>query len=132
KDAHALVNADDRRGAVMVQNTRATIHSYSMRNIAGFTAKILTSTLQGMQLLVNGKDLWTRLIGAFNVSNLLAVYGTAMILGEDEDMVLTELTGLLPPSDLFEVVYYKYRDLMVIVHYAPTPDALYNVLSKFT
>jgi UDP-N-acetylmuramoyl-L-alanyl-D-glutamate--2,6-diaminopimelate ligase len=131
-DAFALVNADDRRSSVMVQNTRAKVSSYSMRNIADFRAKVLTATLQGMQLLVNDRDLWVRLIGAFNVSNLLAVYGTALLLGEDEEQVLTVLSELLPPPGRFEVVYDEKKDVTAIVDYAHTPDALENVLSTIS
>ncbi len=129
KDSFALVNADDRRGNVMVQNTKARVYSYSMRNITDFRARILTATLQGMQLLINDRDVWVRLIGAFNVSNLLAVYGTALLLGEDEETVLTELSVLLPPPGRFEVVYDVKKEITAIVDYAHTPDALENVLS---
>lgn len=131
-DAHALINADDRRGSVMVQNTRAKVHTFSTRSMAEFRAKTLTSTLQGMQLLVNGKDLWVRLIGAFNVSNLLAVYGAALLLGEDEEAILTELSVLTPPPGRFELVYDPTRDVTAIVDYAHTPDALENVLETIT
>ena len=129
RDSFALINADDRRGSVMVQNTRAKVYSYSLRNITDFRAKILTATLQGMQLLVNDKDLWVRLIGAFNVSNLLAVYGVALLLGEEEETVLTELSGLRPPPGRFEVVRNEKKEITAIVDYAHTPDALENVLS---
>lgn len=129
KEAFALVNADDRRGSVMVQNTAARIRSFSMQNMADFRAKVLTSTLQGMQLLIDNKEIWVRLIGSFNVSNLLAVYGTAILLGEDEENVLTELSGLKPPPGRFEVVYDVAREVTAIVDYAHTPDALENVLS---
>lgn len=132
KEAHALINVDDRRGTVMVQNTKAQVHAYSARNIAEFKAKTITSTLQGMQLLINNKDIWVRLIGAFNVSNLLAVYGAALILGEDEERVLTELSGLTPPPGRFEVVYDPGLDVTAIVDYAHSPDALENVLETIS
>lgn len=129
KEAFALVNADDRRGAVMVQNTRAKIHTFSTQLMADFRAKLLTSTLQGMQLLINDREVWVRLIGMFNVSNLLAVYGTAVLLGEEEESVLTELSRLTPPPGRFEVVHDPVSDITAIVDYAHTPDALENVLS---
>lgn len=128
-EAFALVNADDRRGSVMVQNTRAKVYTFSTQQMADFKAKLLASTLQGMQLLINGKDVWVRLIGLFNVSNLLAVYGTAVLLDEDEENVLTELSSLLPPPGRFEVVFDSLSEVTGIVDYAHTPDALENVLS---
>ncbi|WP_345026072.1 UDP-N-acetylmuramoyl-L-alanyl-D-glutamate--2,6-diaminopimelate ligase [Ravibacter arvi] len=130
--AYALVNADDRRGSVMVQNTKAEVHTYSIRSMADFRAKILASTFQGLQLLVNDRELWVRLIGAFNVSNLLAVYGIAVLLGEEEENVLTELSALTPPPGRFEVVRDEVADITAIVDYAHTPDALENVLSTIS
>jgi UDP-N-acetylmuramoyl-L-alanyl-D-glutamate--2,6-diaminopimelate ligase len=88
-EAFALVNADDKRGMVMMQNTKAKKQSFGLKKMVDFKGKILSNTLQGLELEVNGKQVWFKLIGDFNAYNLLAVYGAAILLGEDSDQVLT-------------------------------------------
>ncbi|WP_158859623.1 UDP-N-acetylmuramoyl-L-alanyl-D-glutamate--2,6-diaminopimelate ligase [Lunatibacter salilacus] len=124
--AFALINADDKRGLVMVQNTKAKKHSYALKYPSDFKAKIINNTLQGLELEINHQSVWFRLIGEFNAYNLLGVYGTAMLLGEEEEEVLRQLSQLKGAQGRFEQVFY--RDITAIVDYAHTPDALENVL----
>ena len=126
--AFALVNADDKRGAVMLQNTKAAKHKYALKSMAAFKAKILSNTLQGLELDVDGKNVWFKLIGDFNAYNLLAVYGTAVLLGEDENEVLEQLSNVNSAAGRFEQVITN-TGITAIVDYAHTPDALENVLS---
>lgn len=125
--AFALVNVDDKRGMVMLQNTAARKESYSLQTLATFKGKLLADTLFGLQMDVDGREVWFKLIGRFNAYNLLAVYGAAVLLGEDAEEVLTQLSGLLPPPGRFEQVVSPTR-IVGIVDYAHTPDALQNVL----
>ena len=125
--AFSLVNADDRRGRVMVQNTRSKVHAYSLQASASFRARILSDTLQGLHLEINGKEVWFRLVGQFNASNLLAVFGVAMLLGEKEEEILLALSGLQAVRGRFERLGLNNGGT-AIVDYAHTPDALLNVL----
>ncbi len=125
--AKALVNADDPHGAVMLQNTKAAKHTYALHNVADHRARILENQLTGLHLNIDGHDVYSRLVGEFNASNLLAVHAAAMLLGERPLDVLTALSGLEPPPGRFQVV--RGGDIIGIVDYAHTPDALKNVLS---
>ena len=127
KNAFALVNIDDRRGGVMVQNTAATISTYSLQTLATFKGKLIADSLFGLQMEVDGKEVWFKLIGKFNAYNLLLVYGTAVLMGEDPEQVLTILSFITPPPGRFEQVMSK-NEIVGIVDYAHTPDALKNVL----
>ncbi len=127
EDAHALTNADDPNGGVMLQNTKAHKHSYAVRNMADHRARIIENAITGLHLNIDGHDVYTRLIGEFNASNLLAVYGTALLLGEQPVNILTALSDLEPPRGRFQIV--RGGNLTGIVDYAHTPDALKNVLS---
>ncbi|MGV3586369.1 MAG: UDP-N-acetylmuramoyl-L-alanyl-D-glutamate--2,6-diaminopimelate ligase [Adhaeribacter sp.] len=128
KNAFALVNADDKRSSVMLQNTKAKTYTYALRTFADFKARILDNSIQGLQLEVDGKEVWCKLIGTFNAYNLLAVYGTAHLLGEDPDEVLTVLSSLSSAAGRFD---YIVSDTQItgIIDYAHTPDALQNVLN---
>ncbi|MDX5347691.1 MAG: UDP-N-acetylmuramoyl-L-alanyl-D-glutamate--2,6-diaminopimelate ligase [Hymenobacteraceae bacterium] len=125
--AFALVNADDKRGAVMLQNTKASKHFYSLRKATEFKANIIENSIQGLHLEVNGQETWCRLIGTFNAYNLLAVYGAAVLLGEEEQQVLEVLSGLTSAAGRFDYVVSPTQ-ITGIVDYAHTPDALENVL----
>ena len=125
--AFALTNVDDKRGLVMLQNTTARKESYSLLTLATFKGKIVADSLFGLNMLVDGQDVWFKLIGRFNGYNLLSVYGTAVLLGEDPAEVLTLLSGIMPPPGRFEQVISDNR-IVGIVDYAHTPDALQNVL----
>ncbi|RDC62239.1 UDP-N-acetylmuramoyl-L-alanyl-D-glutamate--2,6-diaminopimelate ligase [Adhaeribacter pallidiroseus] len=125
--AFALTNADDKRGAVMLQNTQASDHEYSLRKATEFKARILDNSIQGLHLEIEGNEIWFKLIGAFNAYNILAVYGAAVLLGEDPHEVLTVLSSLTSAAGRFD---YLVSDTQItgIVDYAHTPDALENVL----
>jgi UDP-N-acetylmuramoyl-L-alanyl-D-glutamate--2,6-diaminopimelate ligase len=123
-----LVNRDDKNGLVMAQNTRAKVQTYALRNDADLRAKILENNFAGLQLLLDGTDFHSTLIGSFNAYNLLATYGAAMALGEDKTEVLTALSALSAPSGRFDYVR-SARQVTGIVDYAHTPDALQNVLN---
>lgn len=131
KTAFALVNVDDRRGAVMVQNTKAKIETYSLQTLATFKGKIISDTLSGMQMEINLQEVWFRVIGRFNAYNLLSVYGAAVLLGENPEIVLTELSNLKSPPGRFEQ-FHSADNIVGIVDYAHTPDALENVLETIT
>lgn len=126
--AFALVNADDANSAVMLQNTKATRRSYAVRTMADHRARVIENQLTGLHLNIDGHDVYARLVGEFNASNLLAVYSTAILLGEAPMNVLTALSDLEPPRGRFQVVRGG-GDILGIVDYAHTPDALKNVLT---
>ncbi len=126
-EAFALVNADDANSAMMVQNTRATKRSFALHNMADHRARIVENQLSGLHLSVDGHDLYARLIGAFNASNLLAVYATSLLLGTAPLDVLTALSDLEPPRGRFQLVRAG-GGVIGVVDYAHTPDALKNVL----
>ncbi len=127
KTAFALINADDKHGRVMVQNTAARLHTYSLQNLADFRAKLVENTLLGLELEVEGAPFFSRLIGAFNAYNLLAAYGVARLLGFDPQQVLTVLSGLRAAEGRFSHIQDAERRTG-IVDYAHTPDALEKVL----
>lgn len=125
--AHALVNADDTHSAVMLQNTKATKGTYAIHNLADHRARVIENQLTGLHLNIDGHDLYSKLVGEFNASNLLAVYASALILGESAIEALTALSNLDPPPGRFQVVRGR-KGVIGIVDYAHTPDALSNVL----
>lgn len=126
KGAFALVNGDDRRGSVMLQNSKATHHTFALKSSADFKAKILSNTLEGLELDINSKQIWFRMIGAFNAYNLLGALGVAVLLGEDEDEVLRTLSAIRGAKGRFDRI--SIGGIIAIVDYAHTPDALDNVL----
>jgi len=128
KNAFAITNADDKNGMVMVQNCKATIKTYSTRSMADFRARILECHFEGMYLEINGKEVGVQFIGKFNVSNLLAVYGAAVMLGKTPDEILVVLSTLHSVSGRLEPIRSP-EGFTAIVDYAHTPDALENVLS---
>ncbi|MCB0763339.1 MAG: UDP-N-acetylmuramoyl-L-alanyl-D-glutamate--2,6-diaminopimelate ligase [Flavobacteriales bacterium] len=125
--AFALVNADDPNSSVMVQNTKAEKRSYAVHNMADHRARIIENQLTGLHLNIDGHDVYARLIGEFNASNLAAVYAAATRLGETPLNVLTALSDLEPPRGRFQIVR-STSGIIGIVDYAHTPDALKNVL----
>ena len=126
--AFAITNADDKNGLVMVQNTRAQVKTYSVHSPADFKAKIVECHFEGMYLEMNGKEVGVQFIGKFNVSNLLAVYGAAVMLGMDEREVLVALSAMKPVNGRFEALRSP-SGFTAIVYYAHTPYALDNVLT---
>ena len=128
KGAFAVTNADDRNGMVMVQNTKASVKTYSLRAAADFKAKVLEESFEGMYLEINGREVSVPFIGRFNVSNLLAVYAAAICMGRQPEDVLVALSTLHPVNGRFETLRSP-EGVTAIVDYAHTPDALANVLS---
>ena len=127
KDAFAITNADDKNGMFMLQNTAARKKTYALANVADYQVKVLERQLDGMLLTINQKEVWVKLIGTFNASNILAIYATAIELGMDENEVLLHLSTLESVSGRFEYIVSPGQ-LTVIADYAHTPDALENVL----
>ncbi|MBW6497273.1 MAG: UDP-N-acetylmuramoyl-L-alanyl-D-glutamate--2,6-diaminopimelate ligase [Bacteroidales bacterium] len=126
--AFAITNIDDKNGWVMLQNTRAGKKTYSLRTIADFKGKVLENGFAGQQLLIEGREVWCKLVGDFNAYNLLAVYAAARMLGQEPDEVLAPLSSCRPAEGRFD--FFTGRDNIIgIVDYAHTPDALENVLN---
>lgn len=126
-DAFALVNADDKAGAYMVQNTKARKYTYSLRTDADFRCKILETRLNGTLLLLNNREVEVRFTGKFNAYNLTAVYGASILTGFDQEEVLVNMSKLVPVAGRFQTIACP-NDVTAIVDYAHTPDALVNVL----
>lgn len=127
--AFALVNTDDKVGEVMVQNCKASKHTYSLRTMADFKCRILEERLDGTSLVINGKNVEVLFTGRFNAYNLLSVYGAAVLLGFDADEVAVKMSTLLPVAGRFQTIHAP-QGYTAIVDYAHTPDALVNVLSS--
>ena len=128
KEAFVVTNADDKNGLVMTQNTRAKVHTYSLRSLADFKGRILEHYFDGMLLDINNVEVFAQFIGRFNASNLLAVYGTAILLGKQPEEVLTVLSTLRPVNGRFDALHSPLG-YTAIVDYAHTPDAITNVLN---
>ena len=128
KDAFAITNADDKNGMFMVQNTKATVKTYSTRTMADFRARIIECHFEGMYLDIDGREVGVQFIGKFNVSNLLAVYGAAIMLGKQPEDILVVLSTLKSVSGRLEPIRSPVG-YTAIVDYAHTPDALENVLN---
>lgn len=129
KSAFAITNIDDKRGAVMVQNTPATVKTYSLKAVSDFKGRILDNGIMGLHMLVDEQEVHFRLIGSFNAHNLLAVYGAAICLGQDKYEVLQTLSTLSGAEGRFEYIISPNEKVLAIIDYAHTPDALLNVLA---
>ena len=128
KTAFAVTNKDDKNGLVMTQNCKAEVKTYSTRSLADYKAQILEEGFEGMMLNINGKEVFVPLVGRFNVSNLLCIYGAALCLGFEELEVLRVLSTLKPVNGRFETIRSP-KGWTAIVDYAHTPDAVDNVIS---
>ena len=128
KNAFSLTNLDDKNGLVMTQNTRSKVYTYSLRSLSDFKGRVLESHFEGMLLDFNNHELAVQFIGKFNASNLLAVFGAAVLLGKKEEEVLVALSTLHPVAGRFDAVRSP-KGVTAIVDYAHTPDALINVLN---
>ena len=128
KNAFSLTNLDDKNGLVMTQNTRSKVYTYSLRSLSDFKGRVLESHFEGMLLDFNNHELAVQFIGKFNASNLLAVFGAAVLLGKKEEEVLVALSTLHPVAGRFDAVRSP-QGITAIVDYAHTPDALINVLN---
>ena len=127
EDAFALTNKDDKHGMVMLQNTSATRYTYALKGMADFKAKILESDFTGMLLNIDEQEAWFRLVGNFNAYNLLAVYGTAFLLGKEKIEIIKHLSNIEAVKGRFEYVRSE-QGVIAIIDYAHTPDALKNIL----
>ncbi len=128
KSAFALVNEDDKNGSVMVQNTKASVYTYSVRDMADYKGRIIESMFEGMQLNIGGQEVWTTFVGFFNAQNLMAVYGATRIFGYEKGDVLIALSKLQPVDGRFETIRSD-DGKTAVVDYAHTPDALKNVIN---
>ncbi len=127
KGSFALINIDDRNGAIMTQNTAAKVYRYSLNSMAEFKVRIIESSIAGSLLNINGTEVWTGFIGEYNAHNLCAVYGAAVLLGAEAEEVLTAISSMGPVSGRMEYIRGP-RNITAVVDYAHTPDALENVL----
>lgn len=127
-DAFALTNIDDKNGTIMLQNTKASQYTYSLRGMADYKARVFEKHFDGTDMEINGKGLFVQFVGTFNVYNLLAVYGSASLLGLDEEELLRTISLLKPVTGRFQTLRSP-QNYTVIVDYAHTPDALTNVLN---
>lgn len=127
--AFAISNLDDKRGAVMLQNTVAKKYFYSLKTLADFKGKILENSFAGLHMMINEQEVYFRLIGEFNAYNILAVYSAAICLGEEKATVLQHLSNLAGAEGRFDYIVSKNERVVGIVDYAHTPDALLNVLA---
>lgn len=128
RTAFALTNADDKNGLVMVQNCRARISTYSLSTTATFKGTMLENSFHGLQMRINGREVFFKLCGKFNACNLLAIYGTAVLLGAPEDEILLQMSRLESAAGRFEMLH-RQDGATAIVDYAHTPDALQKVLT---
>lgn len=128
KSAMALTNIDDKRGKVMVQNTRAKVETFGIKNPATFKARLLSNTIEGLELEIDGTSAWFPLVGEFNAYNILVAYAVAFLLGENPSDVIQEMSRIDKIPGRFEMVYPE-SGIFAIVDYAHTPDALRNILT---
>ncbi|NPD84572.1 UDP-N-acetylmuramoyl-L-alanyl-D-glutamate--2,6-diaminopimelate ligase [Lentimicrobium sp. L6] len=127
KSAFAITNEDDRNGMVILQNCKAIKKTYSLRTLGDFNARIIENQINGLNLIIDGQDVWFRLTGEFNAYNLLAIYGTAIMLDQDKDEVLSQMSTISSANGRFDLMISP-SGITAIVDYAHTPDALENVL----
>lgn len=130
-EAFALTNLDETNGMVMVQNTRAQVHTYALKRSADYKGRLLEEHLDGTDLIIDGEEISVRLVGAFNAYNLLAVYGTARLLGAPKEETLRQISTLTAVTGRFQTLASK-RGYYAVVDFAHTPDALDNVLTTLT
>lgn len=128
KNAFAITNADDKNGMIMAQNCKAQVKTYSMRSAADFRAKILEESFEGMNLEMDGREVFVQFVGRFNVQNLLAIYGALRMMGISQEQALVEISAMKPVNGRFETIRSN-NGITAIVDYAHTPDALENVLA---
>ncbi len=131
KNAFALTNVDDKNGMVVLQNSEAKKYSYSLKKKADFKGKVIENLISGLQLRIDNRDFWCKLVGEHNAYNLLAIYGAAVLMGFDKEEVLMLLSSLESVEGRFEY-FINDNKITAIVDYAHTPDALENVLKAIT
>jgi UDP-N-acetylmuramoyl-L-alanyl-D-glutamate--2,6-diaminopimelate ligase len=127
KSAFALVNADDKNGQIMLQNTKAKKYMYALKTMADFKAKIVENRFSGLLLSINNQEVWTHLVGEFNAYNLTAIFGVAKLFGLEATKILTIISQLNSVKGRFQYVTSK-NGIVAVIDYAHTPDAIKNVL----
>jgi len=127
KGSFSLINIDDRNGAIMIQNTKSDVYSYSGNRKADFNVKIMEKSIEGSLLELDGREVWTRFIGAHNAHNIAAVYGTAVLLGAEKEETLRIISSLESVNGRLEYINGG-NEITAVIDYAHTPDALENVL----
>jgi UDP-N-acetylmuramoyl-L-alanyl-D-glutamate--2,6-diaminopimelate ligase len=127
EEAFALTNTDDKHGKIMVQNTKASVYTYAVKRMADFKAQITETDFAGMQLKINGHELWVHVVGSFNAQNILSVYGAAFLLGVSQEDILPVLSAVKGAKGRFQTLYGPQKRIG-IVDYAHSPDALLNIL----
>ena len=128
KSSFAITNADDRNGHIMLQNTRARKYSYGLKNMADYHGKVVDNLITGLVMHIEGREVWCKLVGEFNAANIMAIYACCRLLGVEADEALTALSSLDPVEGRFDY-FISQGQVMAIVDYAHTPDALENVLA---
>lgn len=126
--AFAVTNKDDKNGLIMTQNTKAEVKTYSIGRSADFNAKILEESFEGMNLDINGMEVFVQFVGKFNVQNILAIYGTLRMMGLEAQETLIQLSAMKPVNGRFET-FRSAEGVTAVIDYAHTPDALNNVLA---
>lgn len=130
KTSFALSNIDDKRGKVMLQNTKAEQHTFGLQSFSDFKLRVLENSLMGMILKIENRELHVSLMGDFNASNILAVYATCCLLGIEKEKTLVALSRLKPAEGRFDIVSNRERQIVGVVDYAHTPDALEKILNS--
>ena len=129
-NAYALVNVDDKHGNLMVQNTKATTHRYSLRTLVNYKTKVLANSLEGLHLSINTSEVFAMFTGTFNAYNITAAFAAADIMGEDTHELLRAISAIRPAEGRFDVMIGRRKKVYGVIDYAHTPDALENVLTS--
>jgi len=128
KNSFAIINADDKNGAYMTQNTKAKVYKYALKSSSDFSLKILEKDFNGMKLLINGHEVWSKLIGEFNAYNILATYSLAKILEYSDELILSKISSLISADGRFERILQNNNKNIGIIDYAHSPDSVQKIL----
>ena len=128
KNSFAIINADDKNGAYMIQNTKAKVYKYALKSSSDFSLKILEKDFNGMKLLINGHEVWSKLIGEFNAYNILATYSLAKIFEYSDELILNKISSLIPADGRFERILQNNNKNIGIIDYAHSPDSVQKIL----
>ena len=128
KNSFAIINADDKNGAYMTQNTKAKVYKYALKSSSDFSLKILEKDFNGMKLLINGNEVWSKLIGEFNAYNILATYSLAKIFEYSDELILNKISSLISADGRFERILQNNNKNIGIIDYAHSPDSVQKIL----
>jgi UDP-N-acetylmuramoyl-L-alanyl-D-glutamate--2,6-diaminopimelate ligase len=128
KNSFAIINADDKNGAYMIQNTKAKVYKYALKSSSDFSLKILEKDFNGMKLLINGHEVWSKLIGEFNAYNILATYSLAKIFEYSDELILNKISSLISADGRFERILQNNNKNIGIIDYAHSPDSVQKIL----